>query len=203
MIIFTSSLESTHRLYGLLRLYYIADGMKVAEYSSNLSQHIRKRVMKEFRSGDIECLVCSDVAARGLDIAHVTSVINYDVPIYTKTYIHRVGRTARAGNIGTAYTLVKKHEIQNFKRVTHGAHGSNLCEYTVDNHRIQECTKRFIGSLTVLKQLLLDKRNVNGDMNMNMDVKKYGDMIENEIARNEDIGDSSRLNEEMIEVVAG
>ncbi len=56
-------------------------------------------------------IVCSDVMARGMDIEDVRTVINYDVPVYIKTYIHRVGRTARAGREGAAYTLLQSKEV--------------------------------------------------------------------------------------------
>jgi ATP-dependent RNA helicase DDX51/DBP6 len=56
-------------------------------------------------------LICSDLISRGIDIDCVDTVINYDVPIYMKKYIHRVGRTARAGRQGDAYTLVETHEV--------------------------------------------------------------------------------------------
>ena len=56
-------------------------------------------------------LVASDAMTRGMDVEGVMNVINYDVPVYAKTYVHRVGRTARAGKLGSSYTLLRKEEV--------------------------------------------------------------------------------------------
>ena len=64
-----------------------------------------------FISSAISRLVCSDSLARGMDISLVDHVINYDVPAHVQTYVHRVGRTARAGKVGHAYTLVRYEEV--------------------------------------------------------------------------------------------
>ena len=74
-------------------------------------------VMNKFRNGNISILVATDVAARGLDIANVDVIINYDVPQNADDYIHRIGRTARAGKTGFAFTLVSKDEISRFNNI--------------------------------------------------------------------------------------
>jgi ATP-dependent RNA helicase DeaD len=76
----------------------------------DLSQVQRDRVMSRFRSGQAELLVATDVAARGLDVEHVSHVINYDIPLDPEIYVHRIGRTGRAGRTGTAITLVTPRE---------------------------------------------------------------------------------------------
>lgn len=76
----------------------------------DLSQVQRDRVMGRFRSGQAELLVATDVAARGLDIEHVSHVINYDIPLDPEVYVHRIGRTGRAGRAGVAVTLVTPRE---------------------------------------------------------------------------------------------
>jgi ATP-dependent RNA helicase DeaD len=75
-----------------------------------MAQEQRDRVMNRFRDGDLEVLVATDVAARGLDIPHVSHVVNYDVPSAPEAYVHRIGRTGRAGREGTAITLVEPRE---------------------------------------------------------------------------------------------
>jgi ATP-dependent RNA helicase DeaD len=86
-----------------------------------MNQAQRDRVMASFRSGKTELLVATDVAARGLDISHVSHVMNYDVPSSPEAYIHRIGRTGRAGRAGEAITLVESRErwlLQNIERLT-------------------------------------------------------------------------------------
>ncbi len=75
-----------------------------------LSQEQRDRVMGRFRDGALDVLVATDVAARGLDIPHVSHVINYDMPAAPEAYVHRIGRTGRAGRDGVAITLVEPRE---------------------------------------------------------------------------------------------
>ncbi len=76
----------------------------------DLNQGQRDRVMGRFRTGQVELLVATDVAARGLDIEHVSHVINYDIPLDPEIYVHRIGRTGRAGREGAAITLVTPRE---------------------------------------------------------------------------------------------
>ena len=87
----------------------------------DLSQIQRDRVMSRFRTGQVELLVATDVAARGLDIEHVSHVINYDIPLDPEVYVHRIGRTARAGRAGCAITLVTPRErrlLRSIERLT-------------------------------------------------------------------------------------
>ena len=72
----------------------------------NMSQNARERSLKQFESGKVSTLVATDVAARGLDVDHITHVINYDPPRTEDDYVHRVGRTGRAGRDGTGITFV-------------------------------------------------------------------------------------------------
>jgi len=76
----------------------------------DLSQIQRDRVMQRFRTGQVELLVATDVAARGLDIEQISHVINYDMPLDPEIYVHRIGRTGRAGRTGSAITLVTPRE---------------------------------------------------------------------------------------------
>ncbi len=87
----------------------------------DLSQAMRERVMKRFREGQVELLVATDVAARGLDIPDVTHVINYDVPGDPESYVHRIGRTGRAGREGLAISLItprERRQLSYIERVT-------------------------------------------------------------------------------------
>ncbi len=95
---------------------YRAEGMH-----GGMSQEERDRVMKKLRGESVDLLVATDVAARGLDVSHLTHVINYDVPSAPKSYVHRIGRVGRAGREGIAITLVEPKEhrlLKNIERLT-------------------------------------------------------------------------------------
>lgn len=85
-------------------------GFRPRALHGGLNQSQRDRVMVSFREGDADLLIATDVAARGLDVDHVSHVINYDIPESPETYVHRIGRTGRAGRTGTAITLVEPRE---------------------------------------------------------------------------------------------
>ncbi|XP_013619628.1 DEAD-box ATP-dependent RNA helicase 1-like isoform X2 [Brassica napus] len=115
-IVFTSSVETTRRLCKLLNFF--GDSMiKAKEYSGGLNQAVRSKELKAFRKGDIQVLISSDALARGMDVELVTNVINYDMPQYPKTFIHRAGRTARAGRAGRCFTLLGDHEVRRFSNL--------------------------------------------------------------------------------------
>jgi len=92
-------------------------GVKVESIHGGLPQNKRKQILEQFQKKEITALVCTDIAARGLDIPHVTHVYNYDVPMETKQYVHRIGRTARAGKEGIAITLLASKDHDNFERL--------------------------------------------------------------------------------------
>lgn len=89
--------------------------LKIEELSSGLSATLRNTILSKFQAGQIDGLICSDALARGIDIHDVDIVLSYDAPRHVKTYIHRIGRTARAGRLGLAVTLVTKNELNGFK----------------------------------------------------------------------------------------
>ena len=124
IVVFASSLESTHRLTRLLQLLWQAANFRGAppvEFSSALNQHKRSLLMKRCNDPNdrsVSVLVCSDGMSRGMDLASCRFVIHYDVPGMAKTYVHRCGRTARAGQDGTAIALLKgKGQAGQFARL--------------------------------------------------------------------------------------
>ncbi len=80
-------------------------GMRVASIHGDKSQNARQRALQDFKNGRMRVLVATDIAARGIDISELPYVVNYDVPESPETYVHRIGRTGRAGNVGVALTL--------------------------------------------------------------------------------------------------
>ncbi len=88
------------------------DGLKTAALHGDKSQDERLKALEAFKSGEVSLLVCTDVAARGLDIKDVPAVFNFDVPFNAEDYVHRIGRTGRAGASGLAVTLVTSHDAK-------------------------------------------------------------------------------------------
>ena len=92
-------------------------GFKVGAVHGDLNQGAREKALKAFRTGDIDVLVATDVAARGIDIDDVTHVINYQIPEDEQAYVHRIGRTGRAGKTGIAITLVDWDELARWEMI--------------------------------------------------------------------------------------
>lgn len=113
VILFTSRKNKTKNISLSLRKC----GYNVGEMHSDLSQSERDEIMFRFKSRNIDILVATDILSRGIDIDDIRLVINYDVPRDCDDYIHRVGRTARAGNEGRAITLVSVEDQLFFKRI--------------------------------------------------------------------------------------
>ncbi|MGL6312342.1 DEAD/DEAH box helicase [Vibrio sp. WXL103] len=113
VIIFTATRDDTERLTAKLN----EKKLKAVALSGNLNQTQRNTIMSQFERAVFKILVTTDVASRGLDIANVTHVINFDMPKHTEEYVHRVGRTGRAGNKGDAISLVGPKDWASFKRV--------------------------------------------------------------------------------------
>jgi superfamily II DNA/RNA helicase len=97
-------------------------GFAAAAVHGDLGQGQRERALRAFRAGKIDVLVATDVAARGLDVDDVTHVINYECPDDEKTYLHRIGRTGRAGRHGVAVTLVDWADLQRWKLINTAHH---------------------------------------------------------------------------------
>jgi len=86
-------------------------GIKAAAIHGNKSQGARTRALQEFKDGEIQVLVATDIAARGIDIKELPHVINFDLPNVCEDYVHRIGRTGRAGSVGEAVSLVSLDEL--------------------------------------------------------------------------------------------
>eukprot|EP01122_Echinamoeba_exundans_P008458 TRINITY_DN2809_c0_g1_i1.p1 TRINITY_DN2809_c0_g1~~TRINITY_DN2809_c0_g1_i1.p1 ORF type:complete len:684 (-),score=154.67 TRINITY_DN2809_c0_g1_i1:1400-3451(-) len=153
VLCFTSSVEATHRLVLLLEFIrqlrqqnadsaYLKN-LKICEYSSNLSQAERDRILTDVRGGKPIIVVCSDVMSRGLDSQEINVVINYDAPPFLKTYVHRVGRTARAGRAGACYSLLRKEEARFFKQMLLKAENSKQHEIKLDSRAVVKPVERY------------------------------------------------------------
>jgi ATP-dependent RNA helicase DeaD len=112
-IIFANTKRDVEYLTQFLRNY----GHNVDEISGDLNQKARERAMDRLRKGELRFLVATDVAARGIDVTDLSHVFQYDVPIDTEYYVHRTGRTARAGKAGTAITLTSIEDEGRLKSI--------------------------------------------------------------------------------------
>lgn len=113
LLVFTRTKHSAKKLTRIIS----ADGFNVAELHSNRTQSQRQRAMEGFRRGEFQVLVATNIAARGLDIDHITHVISYDVPDVPEDYVHRIGRTARAKAEGDAFVLVSPEEESSLSQI--------------------------------------------------------------------------------------
>jgi ATP-dependent RNA helicase DeaD len=108
-IVFCNTRDETKRVWAAL----VQQGWAAEWLNADLPQNDREKVMEQTRRGQLRFLVCTDVAARGIDISHLTHVINYDFPESAEAYVHRTGRTGRAGRTGTAIALVAPSDVGN------------------------------------------------------------------------------------------
>ncbi|VDM40980.1 unnamed protein product [Toxocara canis] len=142
-IVFCATCASTMKTAVMLRQL----GFGAVPLHGQMSQAKRLGSLNKFKSKARPILVCTDVASRGLDIPHVDAVLNYDVPSQSKDYVHRVGRTARAGRSGVSVTFVTQYDVEVYQRIEHLI-GKKLPLYeTVENEvmllveRVEEAMK--------------------------------------------------------------
>lgn len=152
-IVFTSSVVSTHRLCTLLNCFE-GLALRITEYSSLQHQSSRSKALNAFRAGDFEVLVASDAMTRGMDVEGVMNVVNYDMPSYAKTYVHRAGRTARAGHSGSCFTLLRREEVKRFKKLLDKADNNKSCRYTLPADSIEKLHPSYSAALEKLKEIV-------------------------------------------------
>ncbi len=113
-LIFTRSTESALRLSRLLAILSPTLSHQIGTLTSTTRSAQRERILRSFASGRVRILIASDLVSRGIDLPNLDHVINYDIPLNATSYVHRVGRTARAGKTGHAWTLVSHSEAHTF-----------------------------------------------------------------------------------------
>lgn len=117
MIVFVRTKQATEVLAERLR----ARGFSAAAINGDIAQAQRERTINQLRDGRLDILVATDVAARGLDVERISHVVNYDIPTDTESYVHRIGRTGRAGRTGDALSFVtprERHLLKSIERAT-------------------------------------------------------------------------------------
>jgi len=131
MMMFTRTCESTRKISLMLRNL----GFGAVPIHGQMSQPKRLAALNKFKSGERSILVATDVASRGLDIPSVDAVVNYDVPMNSKDYVHRVGRTARAGRSGRAVTFVTQYDVEMYQKIEQLI-GKKLEEYQTEQESV-------------------------------------------------------------------
>jgi len=135
VIIFTATRNDTERLANIL----INQELSAVALSGELNQSQRNQIMEGFSKGHQKILVTTDLASRGLDLVNVSLVINFDMPKHTEEFIHRIGRTGRAGSKGDAIAFVGPKDWLSFKNV------EGLLEQTISFDRVKGLTAKFKG----------------------------------------------------------
>ena len=149
MIIFVRTKTATIELAEKLE----ARGHSAAAINGDMSQQLRERAINHLKQGKLDILVATDVAARGLDVDRITHVVNYDIPYDTESYIHRIGRTGRAGRTGDAILFVSPRErrlLSNIERATKKKVEEMQLPSTeyINNARISRFKQRITDTLT-------------------------------------------------------
>ncbi|XP_049591983.1 ATP-dependent RNA helicase DDX51 isoform X2 [Syngnathus scovelli] len=147
ILCFVNSRMTAHRLHLLIRLF---GGIRVAEFSSRLSPRERQKKLKEFEQGKTHVLISTDAAARGIDIAGVKCVVNYDAPQYIRTYIHRIGRTARAGKPGLAFTFLLGVQKKDFLQMVTEAGSRGIQKQIIAPESLKSLEDRYEQTLQEL-----------------------------------------------------
>lgn len=136
-MIFCSTCNNTQRTALMLRNL----GFTAIPLHGQMSQSKRLGSLNKFKAKDRSILLATDVASRGLDIPHVDVVVNFDIPTHSKDYIHRVGRTARAGRSGKSITFVTQYDVELFQRIEHLI-GKKLPAFPTQDDEVMMLTER-------------------------------------------------------------
>lgn len=155
VLCFTNSREASHRLFLLVQAF---GGVPVAEFSSRLPPNERQRTIKEFEQGKIQLLISTDATARGIDVKAVNYVINYDAPQFIRTYIHRVGRTARAGKVGVAFSLVLRIQERRFLQMLKDAGIQDIKKHPVKGNSLKPLVQRYEEALCKLEKTVKNEQ---------------------------------------------
>ncbi|WP_185867008.1 DEAD/DEAH box helicase [Blattabacterium cuenoti] len=151
-IIFCSTKKETKEIAE----YLIKDGYNADALYGDLSQSQRESVMNRFRNRNLQFLVATDVAARGLDVNNITHVINYNLPKESEIYVHRSGRTGRAGNTGISVCIIQTKEIRNLREFEKKI-GINFKRIMVPSGE-EICEKQLFYFIEKVKKVVVDEK---------------------------------------------
>lgn len=184
MVVFVARKEVAHRLRIILGLL----GMSVAELHGSLTQEQRLDSVNKFKSLEVPVLICTDLASRGLDIPKIEVVINYDMPKSYEIYLHRVGRTARAGREGRSVTLVGESSqdrsivreaiksIEDTNNINKSSGGRALGR-NVDWNQVEETNKLVAKSEDTIEEILVEEKEEKEILRAEMQIRKGENML--------------------------
>ena len=147
-IIFTRTKTGTLDVTELLEKH----GFRAAALNGDMTQQLREQTLDRLRSGSLDIVVATDVAARGIDIERISLVVNYDIPLDAESYVHRIGRTGRAGRSGRALLFVEPRERRLLRNVEHLIK-KNIEEVELPNHEVLQACRRKKFQDKITKQL--------------------------------------------------
>ncbi|CAO3657267.1 unnamed protein product [Mucor hiemalis] len=173
VIVFFRSKAAAHQmkiLFGLM-------GLSAAELHGNLTQEQRLEALERFRDNEVDYLLATDLAARGLDIKGIETVINYNMPTQFAQYLHRVGRTARAGRNGRSVTLVGEADRKMLKMAIKSSVGAQVKNRVVNHDVIQRYKQKVEGLGHEIKEVLAEEKQERAIRNAEMQLKKSENML--------------------------
>ncbi|KAL1697166.1 P-loop containing nucleoside triphosphate hydrolase protein [Schizophyllum commune] len=177
VIIFVRSKKLAHQL----RIVFGLVGLKCGELHGDLSQEQRLNALQQFRDGTVDYLMATDLASRGLDIKGVETVINYDMPGQLAQYLHRVGRTARAGKKGRSVTLVGEGDRKMLKAaIKHSTGQDQIRHRTVPPEVVAKWTEKLEGLKDEISEILKEEKEEKQIQQAEMELRKGQNMIEHE-----------------------
>ncbi|KAF2740846.1 ATP-dependent RNA helicase-like protein DRS1 [Polyplosphaeria fusca] len=181
VIIFFRQKKEAHRV----RVIFALCGLKASELHGNMSQEQRIEAVESFRSGKSAYLLATDVASRGLDIKNVSTVVNYEAPQTHEIYLHRVGRTARAGRTGCACTIAAEPDRKVVKAAVKAARaqGAKVVSRQVPSEEITHWTKKLKQLEEEIEEVLKEEKEERALSITERDLKRGENLIlhENEI----------------------
>ncbi|KAJ2488549.1 nucleolar DEAD-box protein required for synthesis of 60S ribosomal subunit [Coemansia sp. RSA 2050] len=173
-IIFFRSKAAAHQMkiiFGLL-------GMRAGELHGNLSQEGRLQALEQFRDGHVDYLMATDLAARGLDVTGIDTVINYTMPTQFPQYLHRIGRTARAGRSGRAITLIGETDRKMLKLAVKNSPKDKIKQRVVPNETLNKYRSKVDDLADQVKDIIAEERQEKMLHDAEMQVTKATNLIQ-------------------------
>ncbi|KAF2011156.1 ATP-dependent RNA helicase DRS1 [Aaosphaeria arxii CBS 175.79] len=178
VIIFFRQKKEAHRV----RVIFALCGLKACELHGNMSQEQRIQSVESFRSGEASYMLATDVASRGLDIKNVSTVLNYEAPQSHEIYLHRVGRTARAGRTGRSCTIAAEPDRKVVKEAVKAARaqGAKVVSRQVPPEEVERWVKKLKGMEEEIEEVLEEEKEERAMSITERDLKKGENLIKHE-----------------------